>query len=68
MTEEEFAQRVEDMQRDGFAILPDVLTQAECDEAQAGLDRLVPERGRGGTECSGAPVRRGLAAVANSVS
>ena len=33
MTEEEFAQRVEDMQRDGFAILPDVLTQAECDEA-----------------------------------
>ena len=51
MTEEEFAQRVEDMQRDGFAILPDVLTQAECDEAQAGLDRLVPERGRGGTEC-----------------
>ena len=51
MTEEEFAHHVTCMQRDGYAVLPDVLTVAECDEAQGELDRLMPERERGGMEC-----------------
>jgi hypothetical protein len=51
MTEREFAQRIESMQRDGFAIVPDILTAAECDEAQAALERLASARARGGMEC-----------------
>ena len=51
MTEEEFARHVECMRQDGFAILPDILTERECDAAQDALDRLEPSRALGSFEC-----------------
>lgn len=51
MTEEEFAGHVEAMQRDGYAILPGILTMDECDVARDELDRLVDKREQGGFEC-----------------
>ena len=51
MTEREFTQHIDSMQRDGFAIVPGILTAAECDEAQAALDMLASERAAGGMEC-----------------
>jgi ectoine hydroxylase-related dioxygenase (phytanoyl-CoA dioxygenase family) len=51
MGEEGFAGCVEDMRRDGYAILPNILTPGECDKARDELDRLADERDRGGFEC-----------------
>ena len=43
MDADTFNQHVQQLQRDGFTVLPDVLTAAECDEAQRALDRLFHE-------------------------
>jgi len=51
MTEKEFSVHVDHMQRDGFAILPGILTPDECDSARNELDRLAGERDCGGFEC-----------------
>ena len=51
MSEEEFARHVECMRQDGYAILPNILTAAECDTARDALDRLELDRDTGGFEC-----------------
>ena len=51
MTEDEFARHVECMRQDGFAILPNILTERECDAAHDALDRLEPDRAQGSCEC-----------------
>jgi ectoine hydroxylase-related dioxygenase (phytanoyl-CoA dioxygenase family) len=48
---EEFNAHVTRMQRDGFTVLPALLSAEECDEARHQLDLLAPQRQRGGFEC-----------------
>jgi len=47
----DFDAHVARMRADGYTVLPELLQADECDEAQRQLDRLEPQRGRGGFEC-----------------
>lgn len=50
MNDTDFEQHVATLRSDGFTILPPQLTEAECDEAAAQLERLSAEREQGGFE------------------
>ena len=51
MTESEFADHTVAMRRDGYTILPGLLTHDECEAARRELDRLWADRESGGLEC-----------------
>ena len=51
MTESEFRTHCDNLQRDGYTVVPRMLTPDECDTAARELDRLAKSRGRGGLEC-----------------
>ena len=51
MTDAEFEAQVDHMKREGYTVLPNVLTPEECDTVQRELDRLYKDRDRGGFEC-----------------
>ena len=51
LQEKELDSHAERMRADGYTVLPALLDADECDEARRQLDRLEPERARGGFEC-----------------
>lgn len=48
---QQFDSHITQMERQGYTVLPGLLTGAECDEAAENLERLAAERDRGGHEC-----------------
>ena len=51
MTDLEFNQHVQEMEDQGYTVLKDILTPAECNETKRQLDRLAPQRDQGSFEC-----------------
>ena len=51
MNTADFDTHVENINRDGYTVLPGMLTRDECDAAQAELVRLSADKDRGGLEC-----------------
>ena len=51
MTDAEFEVHVESLKEDGYTVLPDMLTNDECDAATEELERLKKDEERGGFEC-----------------
>ncbi len=51
MNETEFDNHCENVQRDGYTVIPGMLTPDECDTATRELNRMANSRERGGLEC-----------------
>ncbi len=51
MTGGEFDRHCENVEKDGYTVLPAALTGEECDAATVELERLAAEKDRGGLEC-----------------
>lgn len=51
MTNVEFEAHVKQLKKDGYTVLPGVLTEKECDAATIELERLAKDKERGGLEC-----------------